>query len=184
MYKKEHLESLSESELQEIYQNLKKDFEEKLAKNRRIKTMLERKLKKNQHELEELNTQLTQLIDVHPELNVVKEGFDDSKIKHLITQKNELESTYSALQITKVQVEKSIKDQQEHLKEMIEEQSNLEEDIINLDDETDILTEDAEDQSELAELAILTQEFHRISNEFKELNDQIESLQQKIHLRG
>ena len=187
MYSKEHLESLSETELQDIYQQLKSDFEEKLAKNRRINNMLERKFSKKQSELAELKAQLDQILESHPELkelNVAKEGFDDMKIKHLIAQKNELESTYSALQITKIQVEKSLKDQQEHLDKMIEEQNNLEEEIMNLDDKTDILADDSEDQSELAELAILTQEFHRISNEFQELNDEIEMLQQKIHSRG
>ena len=75
MSTRDNLSQLSEEELEQLYQEKKADYEQKMSKNRRIRGILSRKINEKQKAVDDLKKEIDDFIASHPELSVAKENF-------------------------------------------------------------------------------------------------------------
>jgi hypothetical protein len=82
---RKQLDQMTDEELEKIYNDIRKELEEKKAKNRRIRGILSRKIKEKEESLNNLKNQINEVLVNHPELkkriiyekNMIKQYFED-----------------------------------------------------------------------------------------------------------
>ncbi|MFX0013950.1 MAG: hypothetical protein ACFFB2_12805 [Promethearchaeota archaeon] len=184
MQTRENLSQLSENELEKLYQEKKEEFDQRLTKNRRIRGILSRKIDEKQKIVTSLNNEIEDFFASHPELNVVKQDFDDAiqdpeELNKLIQEKQQI---LFHLQSTKLNVEKSISEISNHIKEQKILENQYQQEISSLISHSDAISNF--DESELSELDLISQEIQSAQDELQILTNEIEELRNLIHQQG
>jgi len=187
MLTKENLEKLSAEELEEIYQQKKVDFEKTQAKNRRIHSMLYRKIDNKQKNISSLNMEINKLLEATPELKEYlaslemssEEGYSDPKL--LQDEVSDLKNALGKLELTYTRVKNGLTEIQKHLEAQKNVKRQLQEEINILKSELDTSLITDEEEAEQQELSRVTQESYILQSEMEELQKEIDDLRQKIH---
>ncbi|MFW9905725.1 MAG: hypothetical protein ACFFFH_15435 [Candidatus Thorarchaeota archaeon] len=184
MLTREELEQLTEEELEALYQQKKGEYDQKVAKNRRIRGLLSRKVDERQNSVKNLKKKIDDLLVSHPEFSVVKQDFGDitydpEELKKTIQDKQKI---LSQLQSKKLQLKKDIPPIVNH----IEQQKSVEEQFQN---EINLLISQSEtlsnsESSELLELDQLSKDIQSAQEELDTLNIEIEELRKEVHQQG
>lgn len=192
MLTKEHLEKLSAEELETIYQQKKIEFEKMRAKNRRIHSMLYRKIDDKQKNIKSLNTEISKLIEVTPELKdyltlfeISLSSEDDYSDPNLLYDEiSDLKNVLLKIELTSMDVKKNLTETKKHLEASKNVKQQLQEEITTLNSELDSSSITDEEEAEQQELNRLTKESQSLQSELEELQREIDDLRQKIHRKG
>lgn len=184
MLTREELEQLTEEELEALYQQKKDEYDQKVAKNRRIRGLLSRKVDERQNSVNDLKKKIDDLFVSHPELSVVKQDFDDipydpEELKNTIQEKQKV---LSQLQSKKLQIEQDIPKVSTHIEQqkLLEEQFQRQ--INSLITQTETLSDS--ESSELLELDQLSKDIQAAQDELDALTIEIEELQKEVYQQG
>ncbi|MFX1507926.1 MAG: hypothetical protein ACFFDC_17705 [Promethearchaeota archaeon] len=178
------LSQLSEEELERLYQDKKAEYEKKIAKNRRIRGILSRKVNDKQNSVDNLKKEIHDLLQSHPELSVVKQDFDDTTYEpeELIEAIKDKQKILSQLQSKKLQIEQDIPKVSKHIEQqkLLEEQYQKE--ISSLISQNETLSDS--ESSELLELNQLSQDIQSAQDELETLINEIEAFRKEVHQQG
>ena len=179
----DNLSQLSEEELEKLYQVKQAEYDQKIAKNRRIRVMLSDKVSNKQNTVNNLQKKIDDFLAAHPE--VAKQDFDDidqdpAELNRVI---QENQKTISQLQSKKLHVERTVTETSTH----IEQQKALEElyqqDIASLISQSEPFSA-VDENSELLELNQLAKEINSAQDELEAINNEIEDIREKVHHQG
>lgn len=184
MSTKDNLSQLSEEELEKLYQDKKSEYDQKLAKNRRIRGILSRKINEKRQTVNNLTKEIDDFLASHPELSVAKQDFDDTdydpeELKLLIQEKQKI---LSQLHSKKLQIEKSIPEITNHIRHQKLLEDQYQKEINVLISQTETLSDS--ENSELLELEQLSQENKSAQDELEALIIEIDELRKGIHQQG
>ena len=184
MLTRENLSQLSEEELERLYQEKKAEYEQKIAKNRRIRGILSRKVNEKQNSADNLKKEINDLLQSHPELSVVKQDFDDTpynpeELKEAIKDNQKL---LSQLQSKKLQIELDIPKVSKHIEQQKLLEDQFQKEINSLISQNETLSDS--ESSELLELDQLSKDIQSAQEEFEALLIEIEELQKEVHQQG
>ncbi|UCG01149.1 MAG: hypothetical protein JSW11_16215 [Candidatus Heimdallarchaeota archaeon] len=184
MSTRDKLSQLSDDELEKIYQEKKAEYDQKILKNRRIRGILSRKINEKQKSVENLRKEADDFLTSHPELSVAKQDFDDTdfdpeELKQLIQEK---QTILSQLQSKKLEIEKSIPEITNHIKQQKLLENQYQEEINLLISQSENFSES--DSFEMLELDQLSHEIKSAQDELESLSKGIEELRNKVHQQG
>ncbi len=174
---KDKLNQLSEEELEKLYQQKKADYDQKIAKNRRIRGLLQRKLDSKTEIVNNLQNKIDDFLAAHPE--VAKQDFDDqeqnpAELTKLIQEQRE---SLSGLQTKKLNIERTITETANHIERQKALEERLQHEIERLYSQFDELSNDNEDAEQL--------ELNRVTREIQSAQDELDSIQNEIEeIRG
>jgi len=182
---REKLSQLSEEELENLYQEKKAKYDQKMSKNRRIRGMLSKKVDEKQKNVNKRKKEINDLLADHPELSVVKQDFDDieqdpAELKELIQEKQQ---TLSQLQSKRLQIERTITETSNHNKQQKSLEEQYQQEISSLIAQSGSLS-DVSGRPELLELDQLSKEINSAQDELNTLTKEIEDIREKIHQQG
>ena len=177
---REKLTQLSEEELENLYQQKKAEYDQKIAKNRRIRGLLQRKLDSKSEIVMDIQKKIDDLLVAHPE--VVKQNFDDEKLnpeelRNLIQEKRE---SLSGFQAKKLNIERTITEMENHIGRQRALEERLQHEIERLYSRFDELSSDDED-TEKFELNRVIREINSVQDQLDSIHNEIEDIRQKIH---
>lgn len=189
---REKLEQLSEEELETLYQQKKTEYNQKIAKNRRVRGILSRKVDEKQERVQTLKNQISALLDANPQLKLkfnslsgaIKQDFDDTdynpeELTQLIQEKQKI---LSQLQSKKLQIEKSIPELSNHIEQQKLVEDHYQKEITQLISQTETISDS--ESSEMLELDQLSQEIKSAQAELEALISEIEELHKGVHQQG
>jgi predicted nucleic acid-binding Zn-ribbon protein len=189
---REKLEQLSENELEDLYQKKRAEYDQKIAKNRRVRGLLARKVDEKQKKVEDIKNQISGFLEENPHLGTledlisgaIKQDFDDThsdpeELKKTIQEKQKV---LSQLQSKKMQIEQDIPKVSKHIEQqkMLEEQFQKE--INSLISQNETLSDS--ESSELLELDQLSKDIQSAQDELEALFIEIEALQKEVYQQG
>ena len=184
MSTRDNLSQLSGEELERLYQERKAEYEQKTAKNRRIRGILSRKVNEKQNSVDSLKKEINDFLTSHPELSVVKQDFGDTiydpeELKQSIQEK---QTVLSQLQSKKLQIQKEIPEISNHIQQQKLLEDQFQKEINLLITQTKSLSDS--ESSELLELDQLSKEIQSAQDELESLLSEIEQLQKEVQQQG
>lgn len=193
MLNRKQLEQLTNEELEKIYNDIRRELDEKKAKNRRIRSILSRKIKQKKKSLNNIKNQINEVLEGHPELkicilyeeNAIKQDFDDTsqdpkELQNLIQEK---QKTLSQLQSKKLHIDRDIAEISKHIMRQKKLEVQLQQDIALMISQPES-TSDTDEESELIELNNLLEEIKLAQEEITHITTKIEDISEKIHQKG
>ncbi len=177
---RDKLNQLSDEELEKLYQQKKAGYDQKIAKNRRIRGLLQRKLDSKSEIVNNLQKKIDDFLAAHPQ--VAKQNFDDqvqnpAELTKLIQKQRE---SLSSLQAKKLDIERTITETTNHIERQKVLEERLQHEIERLYSQFDELSNDSED-AELLELKRVAREIQSAQEERDSIHNEIEEIREKIH---
>jgi chromosome segregation ATPase len=186
---REKLEKMSEDELEQLYQEEKRQYDRTLSKNRRIHEMLKKKVDYRQDKVILLKREIEELLTSNPEIkmwfNAISEAKDSIDNNELNPEKiqSEIEShkdTLSNMQTSQTQIQREINEIKILLEQHKTTENQLQKEIGDLVAKKTSTSSNDVVQTELLELSNLTQEYQALQNELDYITKEINSLKAQI----
>jgi hypothetical protein len=183
MLRKETLEQLSEAELEELYQENKTKYDQRILKNKRIQDILKRKRDTLLTQVKAVQNETDLLHTKHPGVTTIKAGVteDPDQLKATIQKHH---TTILNLQSKQIQQKKQLKEIKLEIMKKETDEKFIQNEINQLITENDNLTNQTQDSSEKMQLAVITSEYQSTHDILDTLTVEIEHLHRKLHQRG
>ena len=184
MQTRESLEQLSEERLQDVYEEKKAEYDQRLDKNQRISEILENKLLGKEKTISELRTEIDLLRVKHPKIKVVaKRDFDDDpdtlRDKLLTLQKDLIN-----LQTKQLNIKKELKQINMDIVKKEADEKFLQQEIEQLTKSSEKITNDDQDEEEKMQLAVIMSEYQTTHDLLDALTIEVEELYKKLYERS
>ncbi len=184
MVSREELSKLSDEELERLYLDRSEVYKSKLSKNRRIRSMLAKKVEEQERTVKELQKDLDDFVSAHP--NIAKFAFDDkdtfkemeSKLK---TENEKLENTITVLTKRKIELNSTFQNLKQEFSNLELQKSQIQEKIDSLDEIINNSSMEGSDEENL-ELAKLEARQNEIQDDLETLSLDIKDLQNQFQL--
>lgn len=181
---REELSKLSDEELERLYLDRSEVYKSKLSKNRRIRSMLAKKVEEQERTVKELQKDLDDFVSAHP--NIAKFAFDDkdtfkemeSKLK---TENEKLENTITVLTKRKIELNSTFQNLKQEFSNLELQKSQIQEKIDSLDEIINNSSMEGSDEENL-ELAKLEARQNEIQDDLETLSLDIKDLQNQFQL--
>ncbi|MFX0149926.1 MAG: hypothetical protein ACFFAJ_04035 [Candidatus Hodarchaeota archaeon] len=180
---------MSEEDLEQLYQEIKSQYDRTLSKNHRIHEMLRRKVDHKQDNIIFLKKEIEELLTSNPELkewyNTISEMKDSIDNNELNPEKiqSEIESykeELSNMRINQAQIQREITEIKLLLEQQKTTENQLQKEIEDLVAEKASTSGNNAVQTELPELSKLAQEYQALQNELDEVTKEINDLKAQI----
>ena len=183
MVSREHLEQLSETELNKLYQEKKVEFETRSSKYKRIHDLLRHKVTERQKIIENSQSEVDLLRVKYPEVNIAKgENNDNPQFLRESIQKHT--TSLLNLQTHQLDLKKELKEINLELVKLQAQEKFLQKEVDELIVRNNELDQNSEDQSEKMQLAVITSEYQTTHDLLDTITLEIEHLHKKLHDRS